>query len=277
MMNNYTYSLIRYVPNPLRGEMVNIGLVVFSKKLDIRLLKSATKIRMLDNETSIADLRKLETNLLELSAFNESQSYDSLHSIVSCFSSSIILSKPATFSISHISQYDAKVSNLFDVLVKPYAVREPVTRNSRLVTSLKRKFASIDILASDPSELDEHKIVSNYVLNQSTGISVDFMLKNGKYHLTEVIDYDVVDKKGKFKETTMKLMTFVEGQKSLDGETASYFVYSASSKTENEVAQQINLAENYSTNIFNMASKQDEAEYFQIIQDAVGRQLPLVH
>lgn len=276
-MNNFSYSLIRYIPNPLRGEMVNIGLVVYNKDLDIRLLKSATKIRMIDDETSITDLRKLESNLLELSSFEEVQSYDSLYGLLSCFSSSIILSKPATFSIGHINQYEAKVANLFDVLVKPFATREPVTRNSRLVTSLKRKFASIDILASNPSELDEHKIVSNYVINQSTGISVDFMLKNGKYHLTEVIDYDVVDKKGKYKETTMKLMTFVEGQKSLDGETASYFVYSASSKTESEVAQQINLAENYSTNIFNMASKKDEADYFQIIQNAVGHQLPLVH
>lgn len=277
MMNNYTYSLIRYIPNPLRGEMVNIGLVVFNKNLDIRLLKSATKVRMLDNESSITDIRKLEANLIELSLIGDSQSYESINSMLSCFGNSIILSKPASFYISHATQYEAKVSNLFDVLVKPFAIKEPTARNSRLITSLKRKFASIDILASNPSELNEHKIVSNYLINPSTGISVDFMLKNGKYHLTEVIDYDVIDKKGKYKETTMKLMTFVEGAKSLDGETASYFVYSASSKTENEVAQQINLAENYSTGIFNLASKKDEADYFQIIQNAIGRQLPLVH
>ena len=274
-MQNFKYSLIRYIPNPMRGEMVNIGIVVFTPNLDVRLLKSTSKFRMLDNETTISDINKFEKTFHKIG--DKVDSPESFVKRLSCFTSSVIVSAPATFSISHSSQYESKVSNLFNTLVKPFATREKVARNSRLVTNLKKKFASIEILASDASQLNEHKIVSNYVLNESNGISADFLLKNGKYHLTEVIDYDVVDKRSKFKETTMKLMTFVEGQKSLDGELASYFVYSASTSTEREVAQQINLAEDYSTKIFNLASRNDEAEYFQIIQDAVGQQLPFVH
>ncbi|MBS9988758.1 DUF3037 domain-containing protein [Vibrio alginolyticus] len=274
-MLTFQYSLIRYMPNPLRGETINIGLVVYGKELDFRILKSSSKLRMLDNESSMNDLRRFESSFKSLYDFVGSS--ESLREVVQDTSKSVMLSELATFSITHASQYEAKVSNLFDLLVKPFATKERTPRNSRLVTSLRQKFASFDILAKDPSQLDEHKIVSNYVLNKTTGISVDFMLKNGKYHLTEVIDYDVVDKKAKYKETTMKLMTFVEGQKSLDGDVATYFVYSASSQAEKEVAQQINLAENYSTDIFNMASKDDKASYFQIIQDAIGQQLPLVH
>ncbi|PMP03101.1 hypothetical protein BCS95_09025 [Vibrio breoganii] len=221
------------------------------------------------------DLKRFEKSFK--SFYNLVGSSSEMRSMVKDISSSVVLSEPASFSITHLNQYEAKVASLFDLLVKPFATKERAPRNSRLVTSMRQRFASFNILAKDASQLDEHKIVSNYVLNETTGISVDFLLKNGKYHLTEVIDYDVVDKKAKYKETTMKLMTFVEGQKALDGDVASYFVYSASAQSEKEVAQQINLAEDYSTNIFNMASKNDKAEYFQIIQDAIGQQLPLVH
>ncbi len=263
------------MPDPIRGEMVNIGLLIYSKRVDIRLLKSASKLRMLDNTTSTADINNFESFFNELNHISPEP--QSLIENISCISSSIIISKPAIFSIEHINQYEAKIMSLFDKLVKPHSIRERTQKNSRLITNLKRKFESIKVLEKDESELTEHKIVSNYVLNKSNGISADFLLKNGIYHLSEVIDYDVVDKKSKFKETTLKIMTFVEGGKSLDGELATYFVYSASPSTEKEVTQQINLAEDYSTKIFNLASKQDEAAYFQIIENAIGRELPLMH
>ncbi|EOX4216232.1 DUF3037 domain-containing protein [Vibrio cholerae] len=275
-MEKFNYALIRYMPNPMRGEVVNIGLIVYLKFLDIRLLKSASKLRMIDNDSTIDNLNDFQSSLMRTYEFAEN--IEQFKRIVSGFPGGISISEAASFHIDHISQYESKVANLFDALVKPFgAASQPPRNSTRLITSMKRKFKAIEILASDASELSEHKVVSNYVLNESTGLSADFLLKNGIYHLTEVIDYDVADTKAKFKETTLKLMTFAEGSKSLDGEVASYFVYSASPRAEKEVIQQINLAENYSTKIFNIASKYDEAEYFQIIENAVGSNLPLVH
>ncbi|KOY47249.1 hypothetical protein ACX03_02390 [Vibrio parahaemolyticus] len=275
-MQWFNYALIRYMPNPMRGEVVNIGLIVFKESLDIRLLKSASKLRILDNSSSQKVMVEVKNSLLSLSEY--AASADTFNRLLESFPGGIQLSETASFSVDHISQYESKVENLFESLVKPYSVRESSNRNNtRLITKLKRKFSAIELLAKDDSGLSEHKIVSNYMLNEATGLTADFLLKNGRFHLTEVIDYDVLDTKSKLKETTMKLMTFAEGQKSLEGEVCSYFVYSASAKKEQEVIQQINLAENYSTNIFNIASKEDEASYFQIIENAVGRSLPLVH
>jgi hypothetical protein len=275
-MKWFKYALIRYMPDPIRGEIVNIGIVVFNDTLDIYLLKSASKLRMLDNDSSQQIMQSVHTSLLKI--YELSPDVDSFCSLVSTLPGGIKLSSLATFSVDHLSQYNVKVTNLFEKLVKPYASKESKTvHNTRLITQLKRKFKSIELLAKDVSELSEHKIVSNYVLNESTGISADFLLKNGKFHLTEVIDYDVADTKAKYKETAMKLMTFAEGEKTLDGEVSSYFVYSASAKTERDVIQQINLAESYSSKIFNIASRQDYASYFQLIESAVGRSLPLSH
>ncbi|ELY1990396.1 DUF3037 domain-containing protein [Vibrio harveyi] len=275
-MQWFDYAVVRYMPNPMRGEVVNIGLIVFKDTIDIRLLKSASKLRMLDNSSSQKMMLEVKHSLVSLSDY--AATAEEFNNLLASFPGGITLSETASFSVDHFSQYESKVEKLFEALIKPYSVRESSNRtNTRLITTLKRKFSSIELLAKDESGLSEHKIVSNYMLNEATGLTADFLLKNGKFHLTEVIDYDVLDTKSKLKETTMKLMTFAEGQKSLEGEVCSYFVYSASAKKEQEVIQQINLAENYSTNIFNIASKDDEASYFQIIENAVGRSLPLVH
>ncbi|BCN23979.1 DUF3037 domain-containing protein [Vibrio alfacsensis] len=275
-MQWFDYAVVRYMPNPMRGEVVNIGLIVFKDTIDIRLLKSASKLRMLDNSSSQKMMLEVKHSLVSLSDYAATP--EEFNNLLASFPGGITLSETASFSVDHFSQYESKVEKLFEALIKPYSVRESSNRtNTRLITTLKRKFSSIELLAKDESGLSEHKIVSNYMLNEATGLTADFLLKNGKFHLTEVIDYDVLDTKSKLKETTMKLMTFAEGQKSLEGEVCSYFVYSASAKKEQEVIQQINLAENYSTNIFNIASKDDEASYFQIIENAVGRSLPLVH
>ncbi|MCX2499447.1 DUF3037 domain-containing protein [Plesiomonas shigelloides] len=275
-MKKFNYALIRYMPNPIRGEVINIGLLVFNDHLDIRLLKSASKLRIIDNDSTFDVLHDFKKFLLEMYEWNKD--IKKFKEMIGCFPSGITISDVAMFYIDHINQYESKVSSLFDALVKPYgASNHTVKHQTRLISSLKKKFKSINILAADESELSEHKVVYNYLLNESTGLAADFLLKNGIYHLTAVIDYDVADTKSKFKETSLKLMTFAEGQKSLEGEVASYFVYSASARVENEVIQQINLAESYSDKIFNMASKNDAAEYFRIVENAVGSSFPLMH
>lgn len=264
------------MPNPLRGEKVNIGLIVVGKSFDIRLLKSASKLRMLDNSSSLEDLTGFRDSLHK--AYKLTQNLKDLAEFLSNFPGGVQLSCPAKFAVDDINQYEPKVTYLFNELVKTYSIKEPAPRTStRLITRLKRKFSSIEVLAKDPSELSEHKVVSSYILNPQTGLTADFLLKNGAYHLTEVIDYDVNNTKAKYKETTFKLMTFAEGKGSLSGTVNSYFVYSANSQNEKLVTPQINLAENYSDKIFNIASQKDEAAYFDIIQNAIGNQLPNIH
>lgn len=66
-------------------------------------------------------------------------------------------------------------------------------------------------------------------------------------------------------------MTFAEGKRALEDTMASYFVYSATASNERLALPQINLAEEYSDEIFNLDSREDEARYFSLIEKAVGR------
>ncbi len=271
------YSILKYSPDPKRGEIINIGLVVFRESgIDIRLLKTSAKLRMFDGASLTSELVELESAIKELSLLEDDTS--SRFHLINSFSNQIQLSSLAAFSIQGPHEYDKVLNRLYDELIKPKATREPAkVKYSRLHTTLKREFRRLELLADDPSEIDEHKIVSSYPLGVSTGLSADFMLKNGKFHMSETIDFNVVDINSKFKETSLKAMTFLEGKKMLGGETGCYLVYSASTSKEREITTHLNMASDYSDRLFNFESADDKASYFDMLSKLVGRELPLIN
>ena len=135
----------------------------------------------------------------------------------------------------------------------------------------------MSLLADDISEITKGKIVPNYPIDSGSGLTADFMVKNGKYHMSEVIDFNVNDTKAKFKETTMKVMTFVEGRKNLDDEVKCYFVYSAIPQKMGDVISHLNLAEDYSDQVFNLNSKDEAAKYFELMTDITGHGFKALH
>lgn len=275
-MITYDYSLIRYMPSPKRGEIVNIGILIYSTpQFDIRLLNGAAKLRLLDGESSTVDISELEVIIAE--AQERCKTPDEMLGFLRLFRSAFTISPAAKFSIDHPGQYEAQVSRLFADLVKPYSTRETMPRTSRIQTLVKNRLDSLNILAKSAEELSYHKVVQNYSFSKNSGFSADFLLKNGKYHISEVIDYNVNDLNSKFKETTLKVMTFMEGKKHLGDETGCYFVYSASPKIEQEIQAHLNLAEDYSEHIYNISSKSDERAYFEMIANLAGQSAPIFH
>ncbi len=276
-MNWFEYSIIKYVPDFRRGEIINIGIIVFRDSgIDLRLINTSAKLRMFDGASLGHELGELGEAIEELSSLEKST--ESRFHLINSFSNQIQLSSRASFSIQGTHEYEKITNRLYDDLVKPKAVREPSTvRYSRLHTTLKREFKRLELLATNLNEIDEHKIVSGYPLSNSTGLVADFMLKNGKYHMSETIDFNVVDINSKFKETSLKAMTFLEGKKVLGDATACYLVYSASNSKEKEITTHLNMASDYSDKLFNFESADDKASYFNILSQLVGRELPLIH
>lgn len=276
-MITFKYSIVKYMPDAKRGEVVNVGLVVFTNaKVDVRVLTASAKVRVLDGCSNTSDLDSLKKGIESIAAWAES-SEQAIQFLRTFDSSSAYLSETAFFVIDDINQYEQRVNNLFNQLVKPFASKERAIRNSRIHTYVKNIFSGMDILGKDTDDLSRHKIIHNYPLSDKTGFTADFLLKNGKFHITEAIDFNVNDSNAKFKETTMKVMTFMEGRKFLGEDTGRYFVYSASATKEKEVLSHLNLAEEYSDKIFNLESKAEHAEYFNLMSSLVGRDLLSYH
>jgi len=272
----FNYALIQYMPNPKRRETINIGLIIFLKETaDIRITSSYSKVRIIDGSSSQSDLSELKESMISLTRFAQSRD-EALH-ILSNIGAGISFSNMGQFAIDHLSQYDAKASRLFDELVAPYPSREKqTTSHHRLNTKLKRKFETLNILAKDASELSKHKIVQNYPINEKMGLTADFLLKNGKFHLSEVIDFNVNDTQSKLKETSLKMFTFMEGRKALE-DVNCYFVFSAKHNKEHELTQHINLAQEYSDKMFNIDSDSDFNQYISMISELTQTDIPIMH
>jgi len=272
----FDYALIRYTPNVKRGETINVGLVVFKETgIDVKVLASNAKVRMIDGASSQIDIDKLKESMQRLT--QKVNTPDEQYQLLSSFASGLFLSNKAQFALDELSQYDDKVAKLFSDLVKPFSSKEKIIHAARLTTELKNKFSALNLLAKDTSELSQHKIVHNYLLSEKTGLYADFLLKNGIYHLSEVVDFNVNDTQAKFKETSLKAMTFMAGKKALSEPVNCYFVYSASAKKESEIIQHLNLVEDYSDKMFNMDSKEDQSNYLAMISELAHSQMPSLH
>jgi len=273
-MNWFEYAIIKYRPDSKRGEVINIGLIVFRNSgVDIRLLKTSSKLRIVDGYSLSSDLFELKESLIRFCSY--AQGAEDQAQLINNFGYGLFLSTLAAFSIEGTHQYETTVTRLFEQLVKPKSIREPIQKFSRFHTYLKKEFRKMELLAQQPEDIDNHKIVPNYSLNTGSGLSADFMLKNGRYHMSEAIDFNVMDINPKFKEMSMKVMTFLEGKRTLDESMGCYLIYSATSKKESEVTAHLNLASDYSDRIFNFASKDDKASYYQMLSDLMGQELML--
>lgn len=272
----FDYALIRYTPNPKRGETINVGLVVFRETgVDVRILASHAKVRMIDGISSQSDIDKLKTSMQILT--QKASTPDEQYQLLSGFTSGLFLSNKAPFALDELIQYEDKVTKLFSDLVKPFASKEKPIYIPRLATDIKNKFESLDLLAKDTSELSNHKIVHNYPLSEKTGLYADFLLKNGIYHLSEVVDFNKHTTQVKLRETSLKVMTFMAGKKELNEPVNCYFVYTASAQKETEIINHLNLVEDYSDKMFNLSSKEDYRNYFTLISELTHTQIPVFH
>lgn len=271
-MHWFDYSIIRYCPNSIRGEIINIGIVVFRKSgIDVKLINNSMKMKMLDNTSELDDLANFESALKSLASISDNPHEQ--YFILKSFSSSFRISEQNSFSIQDIGQYTKKVHSLFNELVKSFSSRQAHISTSRLQTKIRQDFTSLRILGKDKSDIYLHKVVPNYEINDKSGITADFMLKNGKFHMTEVIDFNVNDVSAKLKETSLKIMSFMEGKRHISKDIGCYLVYAASKDKLADVTNHISLAEDYSEKMFNFDSPKEKSAYYQLMKDLTGGEL----
>jgi hypothetical protein len=192
------------------------------------------------------------------------------------------LSNLGNFRIDDAKQYEANVNKLFNELVSPIKSKKTDVEHT-LFTQVKNKFKSLDILANDESGLSRHQIVPNYPINLEMGLKADFVMKNGVYHVSGVVDFNVGEHQypSKLKETSFKIMTFMHSKDELKvgstPDTKCYFVYSATKSIEDKISKHLKLASRHSDDLFNFSSRDDEQRYIALMMKLSGNSLPSVH
>ena len=268
-MTWYEYALIKYMPNPKRGEIINIGLIVFNeKKLDIRMIDSVSRLNILEEKPNLESIALIPQLFNKLTKFSKDN--DSKFNFLKKNINGIFLSEKAIFSVNESEKYEDRVLELYNELIKLPKKKKNIS-DIRIQTKLKKKFEELKIFSNDVNELINHKVLHNYSFDESNpDFVVDFILKNGNYHLTETIDFNLHNRKEKLKEASFKSIILAESKNFYGDELGNrFFVYSATSKKESEITTSLNIIKGNCDEIFNLDSKEDEEKYLDKILSLV--------
>jgi hypothetical protein len=153
--SNYRFSLMRYVPNVVRGEFINVGVIVYSEKdneatmLDtplVRFTRHWKRVLCLDPSADIKAMEGYEQEIAErLRAIpNQSDPRSIIKIFESSLSNTVQISEPRGVLAENMG---LALESLMQLHVEPTNVLVPKFRNSRseITRAMRTAFNSVDV------------------------------------------------------------------------------------------------------------------------------------
>jgi len=273
MADTLNYAILRFVPDAFRGEVVNIGIVVFlPDRLDVRFAVSAHKMRTLNPNVNIDFLQTLEEGLPRLygAGLSDAERLTMIRGVPL-----LEVSDFGQFA-SAAGSYEERVTNLMDRFVKTPPARRPPAKLTRLDKELRTAFSASQILAAPGDDIGSHRVVSKFPIAPSEQLYADFALKNGRMHVTAVLDYRVgidslrAQKRG---QAAVKAITLDAARRKYgDEDCVRYAIYAAADDAREIIEPQIQMLGEYSDRVFDFTSVDDRTAYMERIVAAAHAQ-----
>lgn len=263
----YDYNLIRLTADKVRNETINVGIAVFKENyVETFILEDRAKLRAISNNIELEDLKKYAFSLSQASINFNKEDFLFLFS-----RGSLSLSGGGYFHIDHIEQYNNAVSNLMDRLVNPPPIHKlSKPKQSRIITRLKDIFKNDDLISNNLNDINHHKLVLGYPIDETKGLKADMLLKNSVYHLTETLEFSADNLVKNLERSALKALTITEAKNTFGNSLHSFIVYSLSATDEQKNASQIKLLENYTDNLINLEDKNAVSDYKDHIMNAIS-------
>jgi hypothetical protein len=190
--STYHYVVLRLSTDDLRGELINVGVVLFPPAARPHLLVLATlnKLRALDATWDSARLAEWTSNVQQIVNFERSPT-----GILNALSRFKYCDREAVGSFLAESHADV-AKNLADIKATYIANRAAVEhrareRRPRLQTALKEQFKRMQVLGVEAADVAQHLVVPNVPVPNHPELRTDFVYKNGEYRITQALDYHI--------------------------------------------------------------------------------------
>lgn len=265
-MKTFKYSLIRVTPNLEKGETINVGLIVYrGDDIDVRMIHSVSKLRAIDKGLDADYLDELTGSLYDLS-----KAINDITLMPRLFKGTLSLSDFGMFTVDSNDDYEPKINELMNRLVNPH--KKPYKRvNRKVFFDIKDTFIKNGIFSKFSEDIYHHKVVANYPISEEEGLNADFLLKNGKYHLTESLDFRSENIKKQMGEAAVSALTISKAHEVFNGNVKSFVIYAAETTAQEKTARhQLTLLEKHSDNVINAYSKEDMRRYYESIMNAAS-------
>ena len=274
MEHSFEFRIIRYEPDARRGERVNIGLLVSDgKRLQVHLLKNLGKALALSPQVRFP--LALQAELAD--TFNDLARHGGMAAIQDM--------EPFTLSpcgrlYCAPDELPAQIEAAMRRLVNP--ARRPSSHEgtTRLHTEIKRQFKQDGVLASDPREITDHKVVADFEFPGDEELAADFAFKNGAWHLTQVLDYRTSSMGAaakKIKEVSLKAIAMDQAKKeperllgdSLQVKTMA--VVWVPDELTDVVAPQLDILGDYCQKLYRFHNQREQVQYFELMKNLTKR------
>lgn len=262
----YKYCVLRLMPDPVRGEVVNIGIVVFNDDgVVVRLGKNLSKAQALVPNFSLEGIEGISEEIAEISAGCSPE--DAVQLLKNC---GIFTVSQIGFFSARPESFEAKLDQIMRRLVTPPSRISLSEGRSRLHTEIRKQFKDFKILGKSPDEITDHKVISSYNLPGESDMAIDFAMKNGMWRFTQVVDYRTTLKAAhnKIKEVSVKAITLHQAPKALDvkpDEVKGYALVWVPPEFETIAAPHLKVMSDFTPNILRYDRPTDRERYWQLV------------
>lgn len=208
----YEFVVLRLTPDPMRGETINAGLIVFNPDSTITVRVSAPlhKLRALDATWGRAKVADLENRVQDAIAHLETtrERVRMLASLGLCRSG-----EPGFFfaNRSAVAQEIRDIESMY--VVPPGSdFRGPT---NALLKELLSRLRGMSLLGTTIEDLANHLAVAHVPIPGNPDLKGDLVYKNGVYRITQTVDYRVapVAARRKVSEVCTKVMATTQAAK----------------------------------------------------------------
>jgi hypothetical protein len=269
MARSFEFSVLRLMPDPARGEMINLGIVVFREgAVDIRVGEVITRARLLYPELTPDSLREGIATLQRLGAVSlpAKERYAALRQI----------GPFALGDLGHFTPegdgaeaYETNVARLMRIFTSPArAAARKARPASRLATVIRKVFRDEKVLAQvgDAGAIAEHKIVPEWPLPSQPSLRADLALKNGIVRVCEIVDLHLSDE-GPAPASLFEGVVTLDVAQRLNIAQQTVFAYRAAGPTA-RIEEALKIARLHASQLVNWDQKKEKEEFLHEWIDA---------
>lgn len=192
MNTTYHYVVLRLAPDAMRGELINVGIALFPKDGESKVITMATlnKLRAIDDSWDSSRLSSWTSNIQTILTRKKAVS-DQLRTLEMfgfCEANAA-----GMFSAGSEEELAKRIREIKVKYVANKARFDAPKREkrTRLQTALRDQFKRMHVLGTQAGDLAEHLVVANVPVPGHDELKNDFVYKNGIYRLTQTLDYNV--------------------------------------------------------------------------------------
>lgn len=269
------FSLLRAAPDELRGESLNVGLVVFDGKATrVHFSAPPWRLRALHPDFDQIDptewSEQMESLLADIPTVEQKvQHLQFVGGAVKCDTSLGQIDVPSDES------YDTTIEALLTRFVAwPDRTVKRVTEeveatHSKLNVQLRRWFQKSKVFSKKTADIANGKVVSGYPVDAEDDLFADFALKNGAIHIIETLDLRGVEKitRASQGQVGLKAILFDQAKRRLAPESRCIAVTAADDYTK--VKSAVRLLSRYAHDVYAVESAEDRQRLAQFISQSL--------